>query len=323
MCRTWRKKLGIKLPEKTEGLTPVMHDFKVLQEVGHHHSLQVHGSEAEAAKRAIKYEGIQDKTIFMSYFNKRLPHKSADRMHLLADFLGFDFNTIMFSFTESDCGNPSLMCHLYGLIAEQAYGKQGMTYADGVRLYANNHAIPIMKEKGFPDKLVEIMRRRYLTDSALEETRRGVEEFAAYTYGLTPENMVAMVYAPFTQTNHGANPYRDNLRRYLNYLVETGKPDGHSLQAAEGKICDILATYDELTPEQAPLAARLQELTGLNLNQMRFLSRVGLAVNNFDVKHRSDSATEKLSATMELDSYVRSHDDEIGGKKIARVTSGR
>lgn len=306
------KGLEVELPQASVGKTQTQHAFELLDTVGRAHSELVHGSEEEAAARSINFEGIPDKTRFVSFFSA-LGYESKDRLDFLTNFLGFSFDSLMFSFTESDCGNPALMCHLYGLVAEHAHGSQGATYNDGVRMYVD-YAIGKMEEKGFPAQLIDKMRERYSNDENIQQMREKVEEYASRAYHFEPEHLVAMVYAPFTE--HGKN-----LNRYLNYLVKSEKPDGHTLLAAEGKVRDLLSSDAPPTEEQGKLAERLSDLTGLNLKQMRHLSNAGLALNNFDRLHRSNDVTEKLRETMDLDSlYIGKGQLTADGKPLVQLT---
>ena len=52
---------------------------------------------------------------------------------LLTEFMHFRFDELMFSFSESDCGNPTLMAHIRGLRAETLLQR---SYAEGIREYA-------------------------------------------------------------------------------------------------------------------------------------------------------------------------------------------
>lgn len=55
-----------------------------------------------------------------------------DHWELLTSFLGFSFEGIGFSFTETDCANPSLMAHIHGLRFQYVFGR---TYAEGLLEY--------------------------------------------------------------------------------------------------------------------------------------------------------------------------------------------
>ena len=318
------EKFNIPKPEWEEGMTIDGYVFKMLDMLGRKRAEIVHGTKDAVEAGSVDYKKITGDTIYMPFFNKTLRHASKDRMHLF-ETIGLKFDTVMFGFTETDCGNPRLMAHLFGLIGEHAHG---WNYADSVRFYAETHVIPIMKEKEFPEELMQEMSRLYFSDEALAKTRRDIEQWALKNYGLTHENLVAMVYAPFTQINHPDQPYRDNLNRWINYLVESGKPNAHYLHASKDDICVALRTMEEnLTPAQKRLTGILTELTGLTFNQMQRLSWKGLAENNFlaaDQNQKSDTNTEMLRDAMRKDGlYVKQRQVSLGGKQETMWVSGR
>jgi hypothetical protein len=71
-------------------------------------------------------------------------------MEMLTGFLGFRFDDLAFSFTESDCGNPALMAHLRGLKAERLFRR---SYDEGMAEYIA-FALDLMRRKDFPPQLV-------------------------------------------------------------------------------------------------------------------------------------------------------------------------
>ncbi|MEQ1705230.1 MAG: hypothetical protein ABL867_04580 [Rickettsiales bacterium] len=308
------KELNIKLPNGKKK-TPTQQAFALLDTVGREHSRLVHGDMDAVEERSIDYKNIPDKTRFVSFFSA-VGYESKDRMDLLTKFLKFNFDSLMFSFTESDCGNPALMCHLYGLIAEHAHGAKGSTYKDGINMYVE-HATAIMEKKGIAPSLIKEMKGRYKDDEHIKEMRKKTEELAKRAYGFEPEHLVAMVYAPFTENC-------TNLKRYLNYLAKSGKSDGNLLAASEGKIRNMLSSTSDLTPEQKPLAEKLEKLTGLSVWQMRHLSGLGLAINNFDIEHVTEKPTNTLRKTMELDhSYSNTMPLKAGNQLIQIEVHGR
>lgn len=303
------KELGVKLPNGDKK-TPTQQAFALLDTVGREHSKLVHGNEEAVEARSIDYKNIPNKTRFLPFFSE-VGYESKGRMDLLTKFLGFNFDSLMFSFTESDCGNPALMCHLYGLIAEHAYGSKGSTYKDGVNMYVE-HATAIMEKKGIAPSLIEKIKERYKDDDHINEMRGKAEEFARRAYKLEPEHMVAMIYSPFTE--HGTN-----LKRYLNYLAKSEKPDGNLLVASENKIRDMMSSNDSLTSEQTTLAKKLENLTGLNVEQMRHLSGMELAINNFDIKQKANGSTGKLRDAMELDQLYSAKMPLKAGNQLIQI----
>lgn len=305
------KKLGVKLPNGKRDKNPTQQAFALLDVVGREHSRLVHGNEKDVEARSIDYKNIPDKTRFVPFFSE-VGYESKGRMDLLTKFLGFNFDSLMFSFTESDCGNPALMCHLYGLIAEHAHGAKGSTYKDGVNMYVE-HATAIMEKKGIAPSLIEKMKERYKDDKNIKGMREKTEDFAERAYGFKPEHLTAMVYAPFTENG-------TNLKRYLNYLARSEQPDGNLLAASESKIRDMISSNGDLTSEQKSLAQKLENLTGLTAEQMRHLAGMELAINNFDIKKKAKGSTGTLRDAMELDqSYSAKMPLKAGNNQLIQI----
>ena len=61
-------------------------------------------------------------------------YSASGHWHLLNDYLGFVFDDLAFSFTESDCGTPTVMAHLRGLKCERLYRR---TYQEGLGEYVD------------------------------------------------------------------------------------------------------------------------------------------------------------------------------------------
>lgn len=290
--------LGVEL-EKADGSISVRKAFEMLDKVGRAHSLIVHHTPEAVEARSIDYAPIPEHARFISFFSK-VPYESRDRLAFLTGFLGFSFDSLMFSFTESDCGNPVLMCHLYGLIAEHCYGRDGFTYSDGIRMYMQ-YAVGKMEEKGFPAQLIQQMKDRYASENHIQAMRITVEEYARRAYGFEPEHLIAMVYAPFTENGKNLKPWLDYLARSNNIQgIVSGQPIGHDrLWLAKTRIREMLVSGRNLSISQQPLAERLQELTGMDIQQMRHLCGMGLALNNFDPGNKGNETIRRFRETME------------------------
>jgi hypothetical protein len=227
----------------------------------------IHGPEASGtiADHAIT-TGVREGLRFFSIYDDTA-YASGDHWELLTDHLRFSFDDIAFSFTESDCGNPALMAHLRALKCERRYGR---SYADGLDEYVT-FAISLMHKKEFPPQLVQVMRDRY--EGAADRMRAAMDDYALQTYGLTEEQLVAMVYAPFAEK--GAN---------LDVYLSNEQPD---LAASASDIHELL-DGSEGAPE---LALRLERMTGLTVGQLRVLYRGSLriAANSMDSSQLIDS----------------------------------
>jgi hypothetical protein len=184
-------------------------------------------------------------------------YDAGDHMELLTGLLGFRFDDIAFSFTESDCGNPALMAHLRGLKCERVYGRP---YADGLAEYVA-FALDLMRKKDFPPDLVELMRIRYDGPDAVDAMRRSAAEYARQTFGLDEQQLVCMVYSPFAEKAAG-------LRRFLTRehpaLVDR-HDDIHTLLAGGPPSPDPAGEW------AGELAGELERISGLNPRQLAVL----------------------------------------------------
>ena len=253
----------------------------------------------------------------MGFFGagKDVSNTIGKRIDFLRDYLKMDYSTLAFSFTESDCGNPALMCHIYALIAEHAYGDQGATYGDGVRMFLD-YIMPKVQEKEFPPEFVQELRKRYASEEAIQETRQAVEEYAKKAYDISPDQLIAMVYAPFTQQ-------ATNLERYLGYLatVENKTPEMQTVIGKQNQIKTILKNDSPLNTEQQEIVNALEILTGQPLTQMRDLYKQDLFINNFDPKHHMKSHSEHVLATLDKDwVYIGEGTLKHDGKEITKIT---
>lgn len=215
---------------------------------------EIYGADAEQeiASRRVMYDVPRQLRFFSIY--EDTGYSSSQHWRLLTDFLGFQFDEIAFSFTESDCGNPTLMAHLRGLACERLYGRD---YAEGLAEYLN-FAERLMRRKEFPEQLIEMVRQRYTGPDAAERMRDLANRFAAEAYGLTEEQLICMVYAPFPGKG-------ERLVRYL----EREQP---GLVGAVDRIRALLEAErgDGGDPD---LEAELSRFTGLELDRLRTLYR--------------------------------------------------
>ncbi len=267
--------LGLDSTPPEMALSPTQEAFRKLNAVGERHTQLTHGDTPEAVdSRHIPYEDVPERTRLVSVFDQ-IKYDSNKRMGFFHDFLKFDFDSLMFSFTETDCGNPALMAHNIGLIAEAT----GSTYVDGIRAYVD-YAIGKMEEKGFAGELIDKMRERYRDDEAIEHMRARVEDYACRAYRLEPQHLEAMVYAPFTQGGK-------NLEAWLKHLDERQESKGDVLRYTGGlfehkeDIRELMEHPAYLaSPEQTSLIEEIEHQTGLSMKQMRHLWKAPLMMNN-------------------------------------------
>ncbi len=254
----------------------------------------IHGADASGtiAEHAITTE-VREGLQFFSIYDDTA-YASGDHWELLTDYLRFDFDDIAFSFTESDCGNPALMAHLRALKCERRYGR---SYADGLAEYVE-FAIALMHKKEFPPQLVQLMRDRY--EGAADRMRAAMDAYAAEAYGLTEEQLVAMVYAPFAEK--GAN---------LDAYLRAEQPD---LSASS-----VRELLDGAGGDTA-LVARLEGLTGLSVDQLRVLYRGSLRIASTTV----DSG-ELIDSILEGDPHkeIIQTRHSANGPLVPELLSGR
>lgn len=221
--------------------------------IAHAYFADLYGPDAEAqiAERRIPRGGSAELRFF-SIFDDT-DYSAKRHWPLLRDLLGFRFDEIAFSFTESDCGNPTLMAHLRGLKCERLYGR---AYAEGLAEYSS-FAESLMVRKEIPAVLIEMMRERYRGPEAPGRMRAVANAFAQEAYGLGEEQLVCMVYSPFADGGQRLGEY---LRREQPDLADREKVARALLEGAE--------PADERERE---VEARLIGCSGLDPRWMRTL----------------------------------------------------
>ena len=209
----------------------------------------IHGPAATDAidERRVNAD-VPERLRFFSIYDET-EYAAGDHMGLLTGFLGFRFDDLAFSFTESDCANPALMAHLRGLKAEHVFER---SYDEGMTEYVE-FALGLMRKKDIPAELVEMMRGRYDSPGAMKQMRRAAEEYALETFGLTDEHLVCMTYSPFAGQGTG-------LDRYL----QRERPD------LAGRVDEIHALLAGAHDDPA-LATELERTSGLERSQLRVL----------------------------------------------------
>jgi hypothetical protein len=235
----------------------------------------IHGPQATGllAERRV-FADVPDRLRFFSIYSDT-SYAAGDHMDLLTGFLGFRFDDIAFSFTESDCGNPALMAHLRGLKCERVYER---SYAEGIREYAE-FAVGLMRRKDFPAELIELMQSRYQGADAVPRMRSAASRYALETFGLTDEQLVCMAYSPFAGQAAG-------LARFL-------QREHQDLAGQAGQILALLAGEGPAPPQ---LAAELERISGLQPDQLRVLYRSS-------VRQPSGAGTEVIDAVLAGDPH--------------------
>ncbi|WP_213879338.1 hypothetical protein [Pseudomonas sp. dw_358] len=135
-----------------------------------------------------------------------------DHWHLLMDFLGFQFIGCGSGFTELDGASPVLLAHMRGLRAECL---QGRNYRRGVHDYLRV-LVPQMRARGMSRTLILRALHAWSGDEALGARRAEANEQADAAFGVTEEQLVCLLYAPFVE--HGAALKAFVQRRYPQWL---------------------------------------------------------------------------------------------------------
>ncbi len=250
----WVKRLSLKLGDQSNagrGFDEFLHSMNYISEKYFRETFG-ENADQEVQKRAISINTDKIKApTFFSIFDYT-SYDAGDHWELLTDFLGFQFDSIAFSFSETDCANPALMAHLRGLKSEKIRQKN---YADGIAEYLSL-AIELMRKKNFPKQLIEIAIKRYEGEKAISIMRNKMQEYSKECFDLTEEQLVCMVYSPFI----------DNGVRLGSYLAQ----EQPKLVPFYNEIHSILS--DNISDSSNEnLLEKLFEISGLTLSEMQAL----------------------------------------------------
>jgi hypothetical protein len=169
--------------------------LRTIDSIGQAYYQELYGDSSEMATRAIRPPGPANKSIVPAYItiSDLLHGKVEDHWSLLTEFLGFSFDDLAFSFSESDCANPLLMAHMRGLKAEYI---QGRAYADGIAEYLEL-AKSLMRRKQMPQRLIEQALSAYAGEARLHSRRELATAFAQEGFGLSEAQLVCLLFSPF------------------------------------------------------------------------------------------------------------------------------
>jgi len=274
--------------------------LEILSRLSHEYFSEIHGVNKKDSVHDMKStKNAYKSTSFFSIYEDT--NYSCDtHWSFLTGFLGFSFDDLAFSFTESDCVNPAIMAHLRGLRTEHVYK---LTYYEGVEQYFN-FAIDLMKKKDFPRYLVDLMKRRYSTEVGMLNMRNKIEKYMMDTYNLNSEQLVCMVFSPFASACSG-------LRDYL--IAEQ-----RDLLSRENEICQILEGKQN---GGRSLIMRLERISGICFAEL-------MQIYNSDIWTPAEHKSNKfslLSAMNENDPYQKLVwvDSAGSDRKILDRISGR
>ena len=217
--------------------------LQTLDGVAQRYFSDVYGADQMTPAHRITWQLERDPLFFNIY--QDTAYEAGAHWTLLTEFMQFRFDELMFSFSESDCGNPTLMAHIRGLRAETLLQR---SYAEGVREYAR-FALGLMQQKDFPPQLISEMAARYQDDAAIARARQRATQFAGQAFGLNETQLVCMIYSPFIARGR-------QLKAWLQQLPSA--PEEAAVRALlEGSSNNLL------------LAQQLGQLSGLTIAQMR------------------------------------------------------
>lgn len=177
--------------------------------------------------------------------------KVDEHWNLLTEFLGFRFDDLAFSFSESDCANPLLMAHMRGLKTQYL---QQRSYADGIAEYLELATL-LMRRKQMPARLIEQALAAYQGPERIEARRELAASFAQEGFGLNESQLVCMLFSPFVDEGRELEAF---LRRcHPGMLVAL--PDLHKALQGSG------------APEQ--VLQWLTDISGMSLKGLNNLYR--------------------------------------------------
>lgn len=266
----WVNRLGRRLAQptdpapavraKTSGISRLL---SVVDGIAQAYFTDIHGPDASdlIAERRVAAD-VPERLKFFSIYADTA-YAAGDHLELLTGFLGFQFDDLAFSFTESDCGNPALMAHLRGLKCERVYER---SYTEGMREYVS-FALGLMRTKDYPADLIDLMRARYEGPDAIDRMRQAAAGYALRTFGLDEEQLVCMVYSPFAGQGAGLNRF---LEREHPSLTRRASEIHSLLCGADSDPADATSPAQAQGPS---LAAELHRISGLELARLRVLYR--------------------------------------------------
>ncbi|MFJ7095849.1 PqqD family protein [Streptomyces mirabilis] len=208
-------------------------------------------SEAEIAERQVSTGDRALQPEFISIYDL-VSYRVDDHWDLIVDFLGFQFDDLAFSFSESDCANPNLMAHLRGLRTQYVHKR---TYDDGISEYLEL-AEELMRKKEMPQNLIELALSRYDSAEKMAHRRQLSADFARDAFGLSEDALVAMVFSPFTDRGERLQAFLDRC---------------HPTMSAESDRLHAVLRADAAADADTEAVSWLEKVSELTIAQMRTL----------------------------------------------------
>jgi hypothetical protein len=169
--------------------------LNTIDSVGRAYYRELYGEETQPAGLMLRPLGYPNKPVAPAFLTVAdlIGFRLEEHWALLTDFLGFRFDDLAFSFSESDCANPLLMAHMRGLKTQYV---QRRAYADGIAEYLEL-ASEMMRRKRMPRRLIDKALAAYDHPDKLEERRALAAGYAQEAFGLSEAQLVCLLFAPF------------------------------------------------------------------------------------------------------------------------------
>lgn len=169
--------------------------LKIIDSIGQAYHQELYGEAGEPPAVFARPFAGANKSVVPTFISiaDLIPSGIEEHWKLLTDFLGFRFEDLAFSFSESDCANPLLMAHMRGLKVQYV---QGRSYADGIGEYLQL-AKGLMRKKGMPQRLIEQAMGAYQGEEKIASRRALASEFAQEGYGLNEAQLICLLFSPF------------------------------------------------------------------------------------------------------------------------------
>ncbi|MFJ3485030.1 hypothetical protein ACIPL1_16820 [Pseudomonas sp. NPDC090202] len=182
--------------------------LKAIDSIGRAYYRELYGEDAQISGFLPRPPGGASKPATPAFITAAdlIGFRLEEHWALLTDFLGFRFDDLAFSFSESDCANPLLMAHMRGLKTQFVQGRE---YADGIAEYLQL-AQSMMRRKDMPKRLIDQAMAAYDHPDKLAARRELAAGYAQEAFGLSEMQLVCLVFAPFVD---GAAQLEEFLRR--------------------------------------------------------------------------------------------------------------
>lgn len=231
---------------------------------------QLYGEDSETSSFMARPLGYPHKAIVPAVLSVTdlIDCRVEDHWAMLTEFLGFRYDDLAFSFSESECANPLLLAHMRGLKAEFLQERE---YAHGISEYLTL-AKALMRRKRMPRRLIDQAMAAYDDEEKLQQRRTLAGHFAQDAYGLSEAQLVCLLFAPFVEGGAGLEAF---LRRchpgmlvamadlhkalaggaapeqVVQWLVEISGLSLKSLQNLYGKQRDVMSNHSSsVAPER-------------------------------------------------------------------------